>query len=162
VWHLIGFISKSLDKAERNYEIHDKELLSVIRGLEDFRHILEGATHPVEVLNDHRNLTYFQTAQNLNRRQARWALFLSRFNILLTHRAGKHSAKPDALSRRADHNTGEDDNMDEVLVRPELFAQNIHMLTTRTPFVGPEQKFIDQCRIEFESMGQLKNLHPNP
>jgi hypothetical protein len=145
-WHPIGFISKSFDKAERNYEIHDKELLSVIRGLEDFRHILEGATHPVEVLNDHRNLTYFQTAQNLNRRQARWALFLSRFNISLVHRAGKHSAKPDALSRRADHNTGEDDNKDEVLLRPELFAEKIRTLTSRTPFIGPEQAFIDRIR----------------
>jgi len=29
-WHLVGFYSKGLDTAERNYEIHDKELLSVI------------------------------------------------------------------------------------------------------------------------------------
>ena len=66
-WHPIGFISKSLDNAEQNDEIHDKELLSVIRGLEEFRHILEGATHPIEVLNDHHNLTYFGTAQNHHR-----------------------------------------------------------------------------------------------
>ena len=145
-WRPVGFISKSLDKAERNYEIHDKELLSVIRALEEFRHILEGAKHPIEVLNDHRNLTYFQTAQNLNRRQARWALFLSRFDISLVHRAGKHSAKPDALSRRADHNTGEDDNKDEVLLKPELFIQKIGALTTQVPFVGPEQMIIDRIR----------------
>src|SRR5882724_10757394 len=29
-WHLVGFTSKGLDAAERNYEVHDKELLSVI------------------------------------------------------------------------------------------------------------------------------------
>src|SRR5882672_3670751 len=40
-WHPVGFMSKSLSSAERNYEIHDKELLSIVRGLEEWRHILE-------------------------------------------------------------------------------------------------------------------------
>ena len=57
-WHLVGFTSKSLSSAERNYEIHDKELLSVIRGLEEWRHILEGTKHTTEILNNHCNLTY--------------------------------------------------------------------------------------------------------
>ena len=57
----------------------------------------------IEVLNDHRNLTYVWTAQTLNRRQARWSLYLSWFDYSLTHRASKHLAKPDALSRRIDH-----------------------------------------------------------
>src|SRR5882672_8869406 len=34
-WHLVGFMSKSLSSAERNYKIHDKELLSIIQGLEE-------------------------------------------------------------------------------------------------------------------------------
>ena len=58
-WHPIGFMSKSLSLAECNYAIYDKELLSVIHGLEEWRHILEGTKHMVEILNDHRNLTYF-------------------------------------------------------------------------------------------------------
>ena len=95
--------SKSLSPAERNYAIYDKELLSVICRLEEWRHILEGAKHTIEVLNDYRNLTYFWMAQSLNRHQARWSLYLSRFDYSLTHRAGKHSAKPDALSSCIDH-----------------------------------------------------------
>ena len=98
-WHPIGFTSKSLSPVEHNYAIYDKELLSVIRGLEEWRHILEGTKHMIEILNDYRNLTYFQMAQTLNRRQARWSLYLSRFYYSLAHRAGRHSAKPDALSR---------------------------------------------------------------
>ena len=85
-WHLVGFTSKSLSSAERNYEIHDKELLSVIQGLEEWRHILEGTKHTIEILNDHQNITYFQGSQNLNHQQARWSLFLSRFDFLLIHR----------------------------------------------------------------------------
>jgi RNase H-like domain found in reverse transcriptase len=69
-WRPVGFMSKSLNEAERNYQIYDKELLSVIRALEEWRHLLEGATHTVDVYNDHQNLTYFTEAQNLNRQQA--------------------------------------------------------------------------------------------
>ena len=34
VWKLVAFLSKSLNKMERNYEIYDKEMLAIIRGLE--------------------------------------------------------------------------------------------------------------------------------
>jgi len=42
-WRLVAFLSKSLNKTERNYEIHDKEMLVVIRDLENWRHFLEDA-----------------------------------------------------------------------------------------------------------------------
>ena len=35
LWRLVAFLSKSLNKTERNYEIHDKEMLVIIRGLEN-------------------------------------------------------------------------------------------------------------------------------
>jgi len=34
-WRPVDFLSKSLNETERNYEIHDKEMLAVIRGLEN-------------------------------------------------------------------------------------------------------------------------------
>jgi len=40
-WWLVTFLSKSLSKTERNYKIHNKEILVVIRGLENWRHLLE-------------------------------------------------------------------------------------------------------------------------
>ena len=70
-WHLVAFYSKSLSPVERNYKIHDKEMLAIIRALEEWRHFLEGAQHPVEIWTDHKNLEYFMTAKKLNRRQAR-------------------------------------------------------------------------------------------
>jgi len=42
LWRLVVFISKSLSDTERNYEIHDKEMLAVVRCLEAWRHFLEG------------------------------------------------------------------------------------------------------------------------
>ena len=43
LWQLVAFISKALNETEKNYEIHDKEMLGVIRCLEAWRHFLEGA-----------------------------------------------------------------------------------------------------------------------
>ena len=49
-WHLVGFTSKSFLDAEKTYEIHNKELLSVIQSLEEWRHILEGTQDTIEIL----------------------------------------------------------------------------------------------------------------
>ena len=70
-WRPVAYISKSLNKAERNYEIHDKEMLAIIRCLEAWRHFLERAKGRFEIWIDHKNLEYFMKAQKLNHRQAR-------------------------------------------------------------------------------------------
>jgi hypothetical protein len=70
-WHPVAFLSKVLNPVERNYEIYDTEMLAIIRGLEEWRHYLEGTRHPVEIWTDNRNLEYFRVAQKLNCRQAR-------------------------------------------------------------------------------------------
>jgi len=102
LWRLVVFLSKSLNETERNYEIHDKEMLAIIRGLEAWRHLLEGAQYKFEIWTDHKNLEYFMKAQKLNRRQARWALYLSQFDFILEHVAGTKMGKADGLSRRVD------------------------------------------------------------
>jgi hypothetical protein len=66
-YHPVGFMSKSFNDIERNYQIHDKEMLAIIRALEEWRHFLEGAPEPFKVFTDHRNLAYFRSAQKLNR-----------------------------------------------------------------------------------------------
>jgi hypothetical protein len=122
----VAFLSKALNPVEQNYEIHDTEMLAIIRGLEEWRHYLEGARHPVEIWTDHKNLEYFQVAQKLNRRQARWSLYLSRFDFTLYHKPGQSMGKPDALSRQADHRSRRGDNNNLTLLAPELFR--IHAL----------------------------------
>ena len=92
-WHPVAFLSKSLWETERNYEIHDKEMLAIIRALEE-----EGAPHKVEIWTDHKNLEYFISAKKLNRRQARWSLTMARFDFVMHHQPGKSMGKSDALS----------------------------------------------------------------
>ena len=102
----MAFLSKSLNEVERNYEIHDKEMLAIIWALEEWRHFLEGTQRTVEIWTDDKNLEYFQTAQILNQHQACWSLYLSQFHFDLFHHPGTSMGKPDALSRRADHHDG--------------------------------------------------------
>jgi len=71
LWRPVVFLSKSLNETERNYEIHDKEMLAIIRRLEVWRHLLEGAQYKFEIWTDYKNLEYFMKVQKLNRRQAR-------------------------------------------------------------------------------------------
>jgi len=67
-WYIVVFYSKSLSSVERNYKIHDKEMLAIICVLEEWRHFLEEVTHLVEIWTDHKDLEYFMTAKKLNRR----------------------------------------------------------------------------------------------
>ena len=66
----MAYISKSLSDTEKNYKIHNKEMLAVIRCLEAWRHFLEGARIKFKVWTDHKNLEYFMSSQKLNKRQA--------------------------------------------------------------------------------------------
>lgn len=108
--HPIAYFSGRLTPAQVNYEIYDKELLAVVTAFEHWRAELQGTSEPVSVISDHKNLEYFMTTKTLNRRQARWSEFLSRFNFVISYRPGKLGAKPDALTRRSeDLPTGQED-----------------------------------------------------
>ena len=48
-WRLVAYLSKWLNEIERNYEIHDKKMLAVVRGLENWRHLLESTHFRFEV-----------------------------------------------------------------------------------------------------------------
>ena len=67
---LVAFLSKSLNKTKRNYKIYNKEMLAIIRELENWKYLLEGACSKFEIWMDHKNLEYFIKAQKLNWRQA--------------------------------------------------------------------------------------------
>ena len=85
---------------------------------------MEGAKLEFEIWTDYKNLQYFMTSQKLNHRQARWALYLSRFNFILKHIPGKSMGKVDGLSRRPDwQEEVERDNKDQKLIKLEWIRE---------------------------------------
>ena len=126
LWHPIAFRSQSMIEAERNYEIYDKKMLAIIRALEDWRHYLKGLPQSFDIISDHRNLEYWRTTRNLTQRQARWSLYLSRFDFHLTHKPGIANTQADPLSRISTHLiTDADDNHDQIVLSPEHFASAV-------------------------------------
>ena len=61
-WRLVVYLLKLLNEMERNYKMHDKKMLVVIRELENWRHLLESAHFKFEVWTDHKNLEHFMRA----------------------------------------------------------------------------------------------------
>ncbi|WP_140888044.1 RNase H-like domain-containing protein, partial [Muricoccus nepalensis] len=57
--HPVAYLSKTFDEAQRNYEIYDRELLAIIRALEEWRHFIQGSPFVTTIYSDHRNLTYW-------------------------------------------------------------------------------------------------------
>jgi hypothetical protein len=140
-WHPVAYFSKSLLPAEQNYNIHDKELLTIIHTLESFHHYLEGHSDPFEIWTDHNNLIYFQTKQQLSHCQACWALFLAEFHFTLVHKPGSYN-KADALSRRPDLKKGihSDESKECVLLMDKIFAIRATHPVTMNPHDNPLQK----------------------
>ena len=48
-WRPVAYLSKSLNETEQNYEIHNEEMLAVIRELEAWRHLSEDTKFKFEI-----------------------------------------------------------------------------------------------------------------
>ena len=81
-------------------------------------------------------------AQKLNRRQARWALYLSRFDFTLKHMAGSKIGKADRLSRRADWKVGTDkDNENQIFIKDQWICNMYEVVVE-----GPEVEIVEKIR----------------
>lgn len=98
-WYPVAFFSRTMLPAECNYEIHDKELLAIVRVFEAWRAELI-STRDIQVFSDHRALEYFMTTKSLTSRQVRWAEILAEYDFRIMYRSGKQNLKADVLSRR--------------------------------------------------------------
>ena len=153
-WRPVAYLSKSLNETERNYEIHDKEMLAIIKGLESWRHLLEGAQFKFKIWTNHKNLEYFIKTQKLNHRQARWALYLLRFDFTLKHMLGTRMGKVDGLSRRLGWKVGvEKDNENQVVVK-EGWLRSIQEVVIEGPEVAILEK-IKKARSKDEDIVKI-------
>ena len=101
--HPVAFHSRKLNSAERNYEIHDKELLAIMEALKEWKRYLWGEEEPVTVYTDDQNLQSFLTKKVWNQHQMRWAQEVTNDKFKIVYRPGSRGGKPDALSRRPEY-----------------------------------------------------------
>ncbi|KAI5115854.1 hypothetical protein M0805_006710, partial [Coniferiporia weirii] len=140
-----GFISQTLGPAQQRYEVYDRELLGIIRGLEAWRHYLLGNPHTTIIWCDHKNLSYFRSDRRLSPRQSRWNLYLSQFDYSIMHRPGTSIPGADALSRRADH--GEEPAEEQTMLPETIFIGKINVdLYTRIQMAQATDNFANTIR----------------
>ena len=100
-WRTVAYRIKTMQPAGCNYDIHNKELLTIIQAFTEWKRYTRGSPEPIRVLTNHKNLVTFVSTKGLSERQARWKWFLSQYNFKINYRPGKESRKPDAPTRRA-------------------------------------------------------------
>src|SRR6202045_5214385 len=83
-------------------------MLAIVETMGHYRHYFEGLGQQTVIFSDHKNLLWFTETKVYNRRQARWAEKLSRFDFKIVFRPGKQGGKPGALSCRPDYTLGND------------------------------------------------------
>ena len=98
----VEYYARSMNSAERNYGVHEQELLAVVAALKHWRHYLEGCKHFL-VTTDHSTLKHFMTQPTLSRRQTGWLDTISPYatHMDIFYRRGETN-QSDGLSRRSD------------------------------------------------------------
>ena len=93
----VPLMSKTMIPAELNYFLHDKELLAIVRALEEWEPEVLPLQEPFIVEKDRRVLEYLMRKQKLNARPALWAEYLSWFNFKITYNTGYENRAADVL-----------------------------------------------------------------
>ena len=98
----VGFESRTLSRAEKNYSYMDKEALAIIYGVKQFHQYLHGGQF--EIKTDHKPLTHIfgesrATPTMASGRIQRCALTLGGYDYSIQYKEGKSMANTDALSR---------------------------------------------------------------
>ncbi|KAL7723989.1 hypothetical protein ACLKA6_001958 [Drosophila palustris] len=93
----IAYMSRKLNKCQRNYSVTEKECFAAILSIKKFRPYVEG--HAFTVITDHASLKWLMSQSDLSTRLARWALKLQAYTFEIQHRKGSKNIVPDALSR---------------------------------------------------------------
>ena len=118
--HPCAYFSKMFIPAERNYNIYDWELLAVILALEEWKQYIQGISHPVTIITNHKNLFYIKDPCKLPRHQACWPLFLQDFDIVWKVLLGTKMAPADALSRHDFIDTSSDNVNASIVSEPVI------------------------------------------
>ncbi len=81
----ISFFLKKFLEAELNYKIYDKELLAIVRTIEENHYYLKEAKYQITVYSNYQNLIYFTITKDLSQRQARQYKILLKYNFVIKY-----------------------------------------------------------------------------
>lgn len=112
----IAYASRTLNNAEINYSVIEKELLGIIYAVKYFRPYLFG--RKFKIVTDHKPLQWLFSLKEPQSRLVRWRLKLEEYDYEIVYKKGKNNTNADALSRVQIHpldtqNIDKETNLDE-------------------------------------------------
>ncbi|KAK3084626.1 hypothetical protein FSP39_016530 [Pinctada imbricata] len=96
--HVIAYGGRQLHRDEKKWHISEKEGLSLVEAVKQFRPYI--ANTKFTVFTDNIALKWLNDIRNMNGRLGRWSLFLQGFNFDIKHKSGVNNSNADGLSRR--------------------------------------------------------------
>lgn len=93
----IAYASRTLNDAERNYSVIERELLGCVWACKYFRPYLYG--RKFTIYTDHRPLQWLHQLKEPNSKLMRWRIRLEEFDYDVVYKKGKLNTNADALSR---------------------------------------------------------------
>ncbi len=99
----IVYQSRKLSESEERYEVHNKELLMIVKALQDWRSYLTDTEKSIQIYTDHKNLRNFATTKQLNWWQVHWAEQLANYEFQIHYKKSNKNDEADTLSRQSDH-----------------------------------------------------------
>ena len=149
----IGYWSRTLNDAERNYSASERECLAVVWALKTLRPYL--LYEEFIVHTDHAALRWLLTIQEPSGRLVRWRLRLAEFNFQVMYKKGKENQQADALSRLRTLAETIQDDWDEIpsFMMEEEINENDHSQVDR-PI---KHRFKHQRKQHFQQKCETEN-----
>ena len=152
----VSFHSQKFTSTEHNYPIYDREFLAIMRRLRNWSHLLKGTTIPVLVYTDHANLCYYRDPRKIGPRVAGYLPECEQYNMLLEYKPGATN-RANELSRRHNHETGENPINEDVTVWPDRYFCEMHTRIRVMDWDSLEDSLEQKCkRAQYSEQNTLK------
>jgi transposase InsO family protein len=132
----VCYASKTLDRAQANYTVTEKECLAVVWATELFRTLLLGKPFTLET--DHSALRQILTTKDSAGRLARWALKLQEYDMNVLYRKGVNQGNADFFSRIVD--LGDGTHAVNLVVDEQEWLDQSFQLDLLTPLPRPRAR----------------------
>ena len=140
----IAFYSRKLNSAQRRYTTTERELLSIVECLREFKNILLG--YEIEIWTDHKNLTHETTLMSSDR-VMRWRLIIEEYGPTLKYIEGESNVVADALTRLPMSNSPEEQSTNQLQARVSQVS-NKEFLNSK--------EIVEQCPLDIELIHTLQ------
>ena len=134
-WHSMAFHSRKLSSTKQNYDVVNKELLTIIVALNHWKTYAKGAIQ-LDIYIDHKNLVDFITIKVLQRRQVRWWKKLRSYKFKIHYVNEKENELTNNLSRRCNY-----------MKSKEVFNHNILKINENETLFTNHQEIATTMRI---------------